>query len=135
MYSKKRQFGNIGENVACVFLEKHGFTVIERNYLRKWGEIDIIARKGEILHFIEVKSVHGSVSDDLPAEPGRRERGDTYRPEENVHPQKLRRLARAMQTYVLEKHIEGEWQLDIVTVIIDEQSRKAKAEIIENIVI
>ncbi|MBX4189519.1 YraN family protein [Candidatus Parcubacteria bacterium] len=120
MYSKKRQFGNIGENVACVFLEKHDFTIIERNYLRKWGEIDIVARKGEIIHFIEVKAVSHETQ---------------YRPEENMHPQKLRRLGRTMQTYVLEKQIEGEWQLDLVTVRIDEKNRRAQAEIIENIVI
>ena len=120
MYSKKRQFGNIGENVACVYLEKHGYTILERNYLRKWGEIDIVAQKGAITHFVEVKSVSSET---------------LYRPEENVHPAKLRRLARAIQTYILEKNIDGDWQLDIVMVRIDETARQAKVEILENIVI
>ncbi len=120
MYSAKRQFGNIGENVACAFLEKHGFTILERNYLRKWGEIDIVAEKTGIIHFIEVKSVSSET---------------LYRPEENLHPQKLKRLARTMQTYVLEKRIERDWQLDLVTVRIDEVKREAKVEILENIVI
>jgi putative endonuclease len=120
MYSKKRQFGNLGEKVACVFLEKHGFTILERNYLRKWGEIDIVAKKKNITHFIEVKSVSSETS---------------YRPEENLHPQKLKRLARTMQTYVLEKHLDGEWQLDLVTARIDAAKREAKVEMLENIVI
>lgn len=120
MYSPKRQFGNIGENVACMFLEKHGFTVVERNYLKKWGEIDIMARKGEVMHFVEVKSVT-------------RETG--YRAEENLHPGKLRRLARVMQTYMIEKQLDCEWQLDLVVVSIHEASRTAHCEILENIII
>ena len=40
--SKSQQTGEIGENVAVKFLMKHGFSIIERNYTKKWGEIDII---------------------------------------------------------------------------------------------
>jgi Holliday junction resolvase-like predicted endonuclease len=57
----KRQTGDIGEEVACKYLENKGFSVMERNYLRKWGEIDIIAQKdingAKRLYFIEVKTV------------------------------------------------------------------------------
>ena len=119
--TEKRKLGDIGENVACEFLKRRGFEVIDRNYLRKWGEIDIVARKGELIHFVEVKSVtHGTVG---------------YRPEDNMHPWKLKRLARAMQTYLLEKKLDCDWQLDLVTVKIDEKTRQARVEIIENIVI
>lgn len=38
------KIGNLGENIACNFLEKKGFKIIERNYRKKWGEIDIIAQ-------------------------------------------------------------------------------------------
>ena len=55
--TNKRKIGDIGENIACMFLVKRGFKVIGRNYLKKWGEIDIIAEKQGILHFVEVKSV------------------------------------------------------------------------------
>ena len=51
----KRRLGDIGENLACVFLEKRGFEILERNYLRKWGEIDIVTKKDGVIRFIEVK--------------------------------------------------------------------------------
>jgi|SRR3989344_4084517 len=121
--TEKRRLGDLGENIACSFLEKRGFEIIERNYLRKWGEIDIVTRKGGVMRFIEVKSV---VS---------RGTSDNYRPEENMHPGKLKRLARIMQTYLLEKKLDCDWQLDLVTVKMDEINRKARVEIIENIVI
>jgi putative endonuclease len=129
--TEKRRLGDIGENIACVFLEKHGFEIIERNYLRKWGEIDIVAKKNNILHFVEVKSVSRP---NVPFGTGGHHK-ETYRAEENLHPQKLKRLARAMQTYVLEKRLDLEWQLDLITVRIDEKNRNGRAEMLENIII
>ena len=121
----KRRLGDIGENIAASFLEKRGFEIIERNYLRKWGEIDIVTKKNGVVRFIEVKSVVSRGTLDK----------DWYRPEDNMHPWKLKRLARAMQTYLLEKKLDCDWQLDLVTVKIDEQSRQARVELIENIII
>ena len=116
----KRKLGDIGENIACDFLKRKGFEIIDRNYLRKWGEIDIVAKKGSLVRFIEVKSVTWETN---------------LRPEENMHPWKLKRLSRAIQTYLLEKNLDSDWQLDLVTVKINETTRRARVELIENIVI
>ena len=132
--TEKRKLGDMGENIACDFLKRRGFEIVDRNYLRKWGEIDIVAKKDDSLRFIEVKTVSASVAHvTLRLAQGRQL--DDYRPEENVHPWKLRRLSRAIQTYTLEKNYEGEWQLDIITVKIDKHSHRARIELIENIVI
>ena len=120
MKTIKRALGDIGEEVACRFLMKHGFEIVERNYLKKWGEIDIVARKANIIRFIEVKSVSGVT---------------TYRPEENMHPWKLKRLGRTIQTYLLHVKHEGDWQLDLITVKIDLNTHKARVEMLENIII
>jgi len=129
--TEKRRLGNIGENCAAEFLVRRGYEILDRNYLRKWGELDIVARRGEILHFVEVKSVSRRTSD------WRVTHGTSaYRPEENVHPQKLKRLSRAIQTYILEKRLDHmDWQLDIMTAYVDEEARKARVEILENIII
>jgi len=133
--TEKRKLGDIGENVACIFLAKSGFEIIERNYSRKWGEIDIIAKKDGLLHFVEVKSARLLPTESLP-ESGRVSRvTDKYRPEDNMHPWKLKRLSRAMQTYLLEKKLDSDWQLDLVTVKIDTKNRQARAEIMENIIL
>ena len=87
---------------------KHGFDILDRNYTKKWGEIDIVAEKDGKLYFIEVKSVAH-----LPAEAEAKE-GET-RPEDNMHPWKLKRLSRIIQTYLLSKrHDEPEWQVDLL---------------------
>ncbi|MEK7194414.1 MAG: YraN family protein [Patescibacteria group bacterium] len=127
MKTEKRRLGDVGENVTCVFLEKHGFKIIERNYLRKWGEIDIVAKKGSIMHFVEVKSISHTTALVSGVTDG-------WRAEDNMHPQKLRRLHRAIQTYLLEKHLDLDWQLDLVIVKIDENRRTASVEMLSNIV-
>ena len=127
----KRKLGDIGENIACDFLKRRGFEIVEKNYLRKWGEIDIVARKGNIMRFVEVKSVSCVT---LPKDAYRRTSGE-FRPEDNMHPWKLKRLARTIQTYLLHKKLDCDWQLDLVTVKMDMTTRKARVEMIENIVI
>lgn len=119
----------------CKYLKTKGFRVLERNYLRKWGEIDIVAEKGQLLSFIEVKSVsreNGSrLAHRATAE------GGTYRPEDNVHPAKLKRLHRVIQTYLLDRKVPDsrEWRIDVACVYLDFSTRKAKVEILENVIL
>lgn len=51
----KRDVGAFGESKAVFYLESHGIEIIQRNYFAKVGEIDIIAKEGDTLLFIEVK--------------------------------------------------------------------------------
>jgi Holliday junction resolvase-like predicted endonuclease len=68
MKTENRKIGDIGEGIAARFLMKRGFSVIECNYLKPWGEIDIIAKKKGKIYFVEVKTVsHGTFSSVAPA--------------------------------------------------------------------
>jgi len=51
-----RAKGNLAEDRACAYLDENGFMIVERNFYSRFGEIDIIASKESVLHFIEVKS-------------------------------------------------------------------------------
>jgi putative endonuclease len=128
--TEKRRLGDIGENIACDFLKRRGFEIVERNYLQKWGEIDIVARKKSTIHFIEVKSVSYVTFNNTGSHVT-----DNFRPEDNMHPWKLKRLATTIQTYMLHKKLDSEWQLDLITVKLDQTTRKARVELIENIII
>ena len=56
MTTQKRAFGQWGEQTAATYLEKHGYTILVRNFHTAHGEIDIIASKAAVLTFVEVKT-------------------------------------------------------------------------------
>lgn len=132
----KQKIGQIGENVAVKHFVKLGFKILDRNYRKKWGEIDIIAKKSNVLHFIEVKSVSYETS-------SRTENDiadvsyETLHPEENIHYWKRKRLARAIQSYLMEKNVscETDWQVDMIAVFLNLRTKKAKIRLTENIML
>lgn len=77
--------GDAAEERACRHLEGSGLTIVERNFRTRGGEIDIIARKGDVLVFVEVRS---------------REVPDFGTPEESVTPAKRRRIVAAVRHYL-----------------------------------
>lgn len=54
--TRNKRLGKIGEDLACSYLSKHNYRVIERNFQKRYGELDIIALKDNILVFVEVKT-------------------------------------------------------------------------------
>jgi putative endonuclease len=132
------KLGRLGEEIACKFLENKGFVVVCRNYQKKWGEIDIVSRnKGEI-HFIEVKTVSCENSYlNVTHETVYKKENDVFRPEDNVHTSKLRRLKNTILTYLEEKKISGEtlWCLDLIVIKVDLISRKAFTKMVSNIIL
>jgi putative endonuclease len=130
--SETQKTGELGENIAVKFLVKHSFLILDRNYTKKWGEIDIIAEKASKLYFIEVKSVARETLDTVT-----HETLDQYRPEDNMHPWKLKRLSRTIQTYLLSKKIpdEKEWQVDLLVVFLDLKNKKAKIKVVSDIIL
>ena len=128
--SESQKIGELGENIAVKFLLKHGFTIKDRNYTKKWGELDVVAKKENKLHFIEVKSV----SRDLNFVS---QETNTWRAEDNMHPWKLKRMSRTIQTYLLSKRIpdEIEWVVDLLVVYLDLKNRKARVKVVEDIIL
>lgn len=136
--SETQKTGEIGENIAVRFLMKHGFSVLDRNYTKKWGEIDIVAEKANKLYFIEVKSVSRETLDTfIPKSYNDSDDRYEHRPEDNMHPWKLKRLSRTIQTYLLSKNVpdEKEWQVDLLVVYICQKEKKAKVKVVSNIIL
>jgi len=63
----RKKLGRRGEKAALHFLQRHGYQILERSYRCKLGEIDIVAREGTELVFVEVKT-RCSLSFGLPVE-------------------------------------------------------------------
>lgn len=84
--AQKRIRGLEGEDLAAAYLEKKRFKIIDRNFRGQRGEIDIVAKKGKTLYFLEVKA---------------RGRGSIIDPLEAVTPQKQQSIRRTAEHYLL----------------------------------
>ena len=122
MAKNNKEIGNLGENIACKYLVKNNFLIIDRNYRKKWGEIDIVAIKKGILHFFEVKSINNN---------------RTYKPEYNVHNIKQRKIKRMIETYLIYKGIDREVHLmfHVLSIYLNHEKRLAKVSFIENVIL
>jgi len=121
-----RSVGNIGEDIACKFLCTKGFSVVARNYRKKWGEIDIIAERNTPtqraeIHFFEVKSITARYD-------------NGHSPEENVHSLKTRHIRRMVETYMAE-YGWREFQVHILCVYMNNKTRVARVKWIKNIIL
>ena len=128
---KRNQIGAYGEEIAARYLKRQCLTIIDSSYLKKWGEIDLVARGTSSIRFIEVKTVSYETRQDLEAAISR----GTWRPEENVHQSKLQRLNRAIESWIIENNYQGEWEIDVIAVRIVPREKYATVKYLKNIIL
>ena len=109
--NQKSELGKLGEDLACDYLVKKGYKIIERNFRKPWGELDIIAISPEkILVFCEVKTM-------------KKFQGG-LRPEDQLTAAKKRKFQRAASLYAgsHQELIDEEkgWRLDLIALTIDQ---------------
>ena len=90
--------GNLAEDKAVKFLENQNYQIIERNFYSRFGEIDIIAKKNNIFHFVEVKS------------------GENFEPIYNITPTKLKRIIKTLNLYIKKHKINTPYQIDAIII-------------------
>ncbi|MEK7162938.1 MAG: YraN family protein [Patescibacteria group bacterium] len=103
----KSQLGNFGENLACGYLVNNGYKIIDRNFRKPWGEIDIIAKAPDkTLVFIEVKTMEES--------------SEGLKPEDQLTSSKLQKLKRTASLYAGHRQelIDNEkgWRIDLIAI-------------------
>ena len=105
-----RAKGNLAEDRAVSFLEDCGYLIIARNFYSRFGEIDIIATKKSVLHFVEVKS------------------GDNYELAiQNITPRKISRIIKTAHVYMKKNSLDSDFCVDAVAVT------PTEIQILENI--
>lgn len=122
MTTEKQNIGKLGEDIAVKYLENHGYKILGRNYRKPWGEIDIVAQQGHELVFVEVKT---------------QRIGFGWRPEENITRHKKHQLSRIINTYLKQSQMCGvvDWRIDVVAIELDFETKNAKIEHIENVLL
>ncbi len=95
-----QRIGKWGEDTAIAYLSQRGYEILARNARTPYGEIDIIAKQGDTIIFIEVKTLTSSRN---------------FFPEQNVTPRKREHMLACAEHYAAEKAIDH-WQIDVVAV-------------------
>jgi putative endonuclease len=111
--NKKSEIGKLGEDLACIYLENKGYKIIERNFRKPWGELDIIAKDSKgVLVFIEVKAM--------------RQFGNAaIRPEDNLTSSKLGKLQRTAELYANSNENlvnDNGWRIDLIAINLPKDS-------------
>lgn len=108
--------GNRGEQLAAEFLQRNGYEIIGRNFRYDRAEIDLIARKKNLIVFCEVKT----------------RKSNAYgRGEEAVDPKKQAQIRKAAEGYISGKELDNcEFRFDVI--VIDIGDRSTKLRVIED---
>jgi putative endonuclease len=111
-----RKEGSRGEDLAAEYLERNGYEILDRNYRFERGEVDLIAKDGDELVFIEVKA----------------RRSDAFGlPEDAITPQKEEQIKRVAEGYLFERQIENQaCRFDVVAITYNQG--KADIRVIRN---
>lgn len=116
---ERRLIGMEGEAVARRFLEGLGFRIVEENFVCPLGEIDLIAKDGEILVFVEVKA---------------RRSARFGTPAEAVHARKQRQILRVAEAYLRERRLKVPCRVDVVAVEFPPEGSEPRVELFRNAV-
>lgn len=115
--ARPKDTGSWGEDQAAKYLKKHGYRIIERNYSCRFGEIDLIARKGRTVCFVEVK-LRSSVQFGLPREA--------------VTAAKRERLRKTALYYLSEHELDCPARFDVAEIYADSEGKEARIVYWEN---
>ena len=96
------ELGKWGEDIAANYLERLGYTILERDWKSGHRDLDIIAQEGDSVVFVEVKTRRNRLFTD---------------PEIAVDYQKIRHLQQAANHYIKYRHIDNDIRFDIITVV------------------
>ena len=125
MVTIKRKLGDLGEKIAEKYLQENNYQIIKKNYQKRWGEIDIIAKENQEIVFIEVKTRSKGKSDFYG------------QPQESVNFFKQQKLIKTAKTYIYEKDYpsQTDWRIDVIAIKLDEQNKKTSLNHIKNAVV
>lgn len=114
---RRQRIGRWGEDYAARYLEGRGDAILARNYRTPYGEIDLVTRRGAQTVFVEVKARTGT---------------GFGLPEEAVTAAKQQHLLQAIQAYWLAHEPEGDWQVDVIAILMEPGKKEPQLAHFEN---
>jgi putative endonuclease len=116
----RRRLGNAGEELAARALRERGLEIVACNFRCESGEMDLVAREGDVLVFVEVKT----------------RRGNRFGlPEDAVNLRKQQKLIAVAESYLQTNALDDvDWRIDVVAVQMDVHGHLTRLDVIEHAV-
>lgn len=110
--------GQIGEQAAAKFLKEKGYKIIDQNFRTRFGEIDLIAKKNQVLVFVEVKARMGNLG----------------KPEWQITARKINRVQKMAKVYLAKKQPDYDnLRIDAVCIVFDENMQIKRTKHYQNV--
>lgn len=107
--ARNQSLGKLGEELAAAFLQRKGYRILERNYRCRCGEVDVVAKDGKSIVFVEVKTRRSQCCGD---------------PQQSVTLFKQSQISRAAQTWLAANNLQdASARFDVVAISLDESDR------------
>ena len=121
MVTQRSSLGTLAEDMAARYLTSRGYTVLEQNYRKPWGELDIVARKGTSIIFSEVRAS--------------RQESAGFEPELRADYTKLKKVVRTARTWLSSRKYpdDQEWQVDVISVTFNKEKKTVKIRHYKNV--
>ncbi|MCS7261737.1 MAG: YraN family protein [Anaerolineae bacterium] len=120
MRRTRQKLGREGEQIAAVYLQRQGYTILEHNWRCRRGEVDIVARDGDSLVFVEVRTWRS---------------GQYGPPEASITPRKQAKILEVAQSYLQAAGLDDvKWRIDVVAIEMDDVTRVKRLSHIRNAV-
>jgi putative endonuclease len=118
MLSLNKEVGTYGECEALKYLKKSGYIIIERNFRSKYGEIDLIAKDGDYITFVEVKLRYGKLYGT---------------PSESITYSKQLKIYRTAQYYIMKKKLyDNYFRFDVIEIFLLHDKENIGINLIKN---
>ncbi len=105
--TRRAALGQQGEQIAAAYLQAKGYTILGANWRCTQGEFDLVARDGEWLVFVEVKTRRAGLEAAF----------------ESINPRKRKILERMAYLYLSENNLEADWRIDVIAVTLNPQGK------------
>lgn len=120
MKRTRQKLGRRGEQIATIYLQRQGYVIVEQNWRCPFGEVDIVARDGDCLVFVEVRTWRP---------------GPYGTPEASITPRKQSKMLEVAQSYLQAARLDDvDWRIDVVAIEMDRVAQVKRLNHIRNAV-
>lgn len=125
----KKHIDKLGEDIACIYMKRKGYEVIDRDYYNKLEDINVVAEEKGRIYFIQVKTA--TCLRDVNHETVK----GMYRIDNGLEALRVKKMESVVKSYLEKYNLQGKpWSYGVIVVYLNENQRKAKVFMLKDMI-